>query len=137
MPTRPPPYQDSSVVVLVLRRISQLYFFLVARGLIDKRVGYLGGMNLTRSALTNEEASVKIEGPVVHGLVETVVATRSRSESAPVLDVLQFLQQEHDGCEELDGVMFSCDEKRKACERRTSSPTVRLFLPKAATSMRE
>ena len=44
-----------------------------------------------------------------------------------MLGVLQFLQQERDGCEVFDGVMFSCDEKRKTCERRTSSPTASLF----------
>jgi hypothetical protein len=43
---------------------------------IDKRLGYLGGMNLTRSALTNEEAIVKLKGPVVQELLRSVLASR-------------------------------------------------------------
>jgi len=43
---------------------------------IDKRVGYLGGMNLTRSALTNGEAMCKFKGPFVQKLLEAVLAYR-------------------------------------------------------------
>ena len=48
---------------------------------IDRRVGYIGSMNLTRSALTNEEAIVKMKGPGVRELIESVMATSNRSES--------------------------------------------------------
>ena len=41
---------------------------------IDKRVGYLGGMNLTRSALTNGEAICKFKGPLVQDLLAAVLA---------------------------------------------------------------
>ena len=41
---------------------------------IDKRVGYLGGMNLTRSALTNGEAICKFKGPMVQNLLAVVLA---------------------------------------------------------------
>ena len=41
---------------------------------IDKRVGYLGGMNLTRSALTNGEAICKFNGPLVQDFLAAVLA---------------------------------------------------------------
>ncbi len=43
---------------------------------IDKCVGYLGGMNLTRSALTNEEAVCKFKGPLVHDHSDSVLGSR-------------------------------------------------------------
>lgn len=39
---------------------------------VDKRVGYIGSMNLTRSAETNRESMCKVKGPIVRDLVKAV-----------------------------------------------------------------
>jgi phosphatidylserine/phosphatidylglycerophosphate/cardiolipin synthase-like enzyme len=43
---------------------------------VDKRIGYLGSMNLNRSALTNKETICKFKGPVVQDLLQAVLACR-------------------------------------------------------------
>ena len=48
---------------------------------IDRRVGYLGGQNLTRSSLTNEENTFKVKGPVVAELLASALDTSTRGEA--------------------------------------------------------
>ena len=50
---------------------------------IDRRTAFIGSANTTTKSLRNGELCFRLRGP-------------------PVLDVLQFLQQERDGGEELD-----------------------------------